>query len=92
MTHDDSYERIDRMWAIKAEEAKLPPPYTLHWEFSNGHKDNVYLEEDCDLSLLLQRLHSDNVSVKWVTKHTDGDSKIRSYERYAYVQDTNQTA
>jgi len=36
MTHDDSYERIDKMWAIKAEEV-LPPPYTLHWEFSNGH-------------------------------------------------------
>lgn len=37
MIKDDSYERIDRMWAIKAEEATLPPPYTLHWEFSNGH-------------------------------------------------------
>jgi hypothetical protein len=36
MTHDDSYEKIDKMWAIKAEEM-LPPPYTLHWEFSNGH-------------------------------------------------------
>ena len=60
--------------------------------YSYQYKDNVYLEEDCDLSLLLQRLHSDNVSIKWVTKHTDGDSKIRSYERYAYVQDTNQTA
>ena len=36
MIKDDSYERIDRMWAIKAEEV-LPPPYTLHWEFSNGH-------------------------------------------------------
>jgi hypothetical protein len=60
--------------------------------YSYQYKDNVYLEEDCDLSLLLQRLHSDNVSVKWVTKHTDGDSKIRSYERYEHVQDTNQTA
>jgi hypothetical protein len=27
-----------------------------------------------------------------VTKNTDGDSKIRAYERYRYVQDTNQTA
>ena len=36
MIKDDSYERIDKMWAIKAEEV-LPPPYTLHWEFSNGH-------------------------------------------------------
>jgi hypothetical protein len=37
MIKDDSYDRIDRMWAIKAEEAMLPPPYTLRWEFSNGH-------------------------------------------------------
>ncbi len=29
--------------------------------YSYQYKDNVYLEEDCDLSLLLQRLHSDNV-------------------------------
>ena len=37
MIKDDSYDKIDKMWAIKAEEAMLPPPYTLHWEFSNGH-------------------------------------------------------
>jgi hypothetical protein len=60
--------------------------------YSYQYKDNVYLEEDCDLSLLLQRLHSDGVAVRWVTKNTDGDSKIRSYERYEHVQDTNQTA
>ena len=60
--------------------------------YSYQYKDNVYLEEDCDLSLLLQRLHSDNVTVKCVVKHTDGDSKIKSYERYTHVQDTNQTA
>ena len=60
--------------------------------YSYQYKDNVYLEEDCDLSLLLQRLHSDGVSVRWVTKNTDGDSKIRSYERYVHVQNTNQTA
>jgi hypothetical protein len=60
--------------------------------YSYQYKDNVYLEEDCDLSLLIQRLHSDSVAIKWVTKHTDGDSKIRSYERYVHVQDTNQTA
>ena len=60
--------------------------------YSYQYKDNVYLEEDFDLSLLLQRLHDDGVTVKFVYKHTDGDSKIRSYERYAYVQDTNQTA
>ena len=60
--------------------------------YSYQYKDNVYLEEDCDLSLLLQRLHSDNVAIKWVTKHTNGDSKIKSYERYRHVQNTNPTA
>lgn len=60
--------------------------------YSYQYKDNVYLEEDCDLSLLLQRLHSDSVAVKFVYKHTDGYSRVKSYERYAYVQDTNQTA
>ena len=39
--------------------------------YSYQYKDNVYLEEDCDLSLLIQRLHDDGVSIRWVTKHTD---------------------
>jgi len=60
--------------------------------YSYQYKDNVYLEEDRDLTLLIQCLHSNNVAIKWVTKHTDGDSKIRSYERYSYVQNTNPTA
>ena len=44
MTQDDSYERIDKMWTIKTDEAMLPP-YTLHWEFSNGHKWNHSFDE-----------------------------------------------
>ena len=50
--------------------------------FSYQYKDNVYLEEDCDLSLLYQRLLKDDVRMKFVEKHTDKDSRIRSYERY----------
>ena len=50
--------------------------------YSYQYKDNVYLEEDCDLSLLYQRLLKDDVRMKFVEKHTDKDSRIRSYERY----------
>ena len=50
--------------------------------YSYQYKDNVYLEEDNDLSLLYQRLLKDNVRMKFVEKHTDKDSRIRSYEHY----------
>jgi len=50
--------------------------------YSYQYKDNVYLEEDNDLSLLYQRLLKDNVRMKFVEKHTDKDSRIRNYERY----------
>ena len=50
--------------------------------YSYQYKDNVYLEEDCDLSLLYQRLLKDDVRMKFVEKHTDKDSRIRSYEHY----------
>jgi len=50
--------------------------------YSYQDKDNVYLEEDCDLSLLYQRLLKDDVRMKFVEKHTDKDSRIRSYEHY----------
>lgn len=51
-------------------------------EYSYQYKDNVYLEEDCDLTLLYQRLLKDEVRMKFVEKHTDKDSRIRSYESY----------
>ena len=50
--------------------------------FSYQYKDNVYLEEDCDLFLLHQTLDAQGVRLKYVEKHTDKSSKIRSYERY----------
>jgi len=50
--------------------------------YSYQYKDNVYLEEDLDLSLLFERLLKDDVRMKFVEKHTDGVSRIRSYESY----------
>jgi len=50
---------------------------------SYQYKDNVYLEEDCDLPLLVQTLFALDVRVKFVEKSTNKQSRIRSYESYA---------
>ena len=51
---------------------------------SYQYKDNVYLEEDADLSLVCRHLlFNTDVQIKFVEKHTNRDSRIRSYERYA---------
>lgn len=51
--------------------------------YSYQYKDNVYLEEDADLSLVCRHLLlNTDVQIKFVEKHTNRDSRIRSYERY----------
>jgi hypothetical protein len=51
---------------------------------SYQYKDNVYLEEDADLALVCRNLlFNSDVQIKFVEKHTNRDSRIRSYERYA---------
>lgn len=50
--------------------------------YSYQYRDNVYLEEDLDLSVLFKRLLQDDVRMKFVERHTDGVSRIRSYESY----------
>jgi hypothetical protein len=50
---------------------------------SYQYKDNVYLEEDCDLPLVCRHLlFNSDVQIKFVEKHTNRDSRIRSYEGY----------
>jgi hypothetical protein len=56
--------------------AELVSPYS----YQRG--DYAYLEEDCDLSLLCKRLLENNTNAKFVPRHTDKESRIRSYERY----------
>ena len=51
--------------------------------YSYAYKDNVYLEEDCDLALLFKTLTALDTTIKFVEKHTDRDSRIRSYSRYS---------
>lgn len=50
--------------------------------YSYQRGEYVYLEEDCDLTTLCMALNQRNTRVKFVEKHTDRDSRIRSYERY----------
>jgi hypothetical protein len=49
---------------------------------SYQYKDNVYLEEDVDLSLLYERLLKDDVRMRFNEKHTENPSRIRSYDSY----------
>ena len=49
--------------------------------YSYQYKDNVYLEEDYDLRLLMEAL-PETTRIKFVEKHTDNNSRIRSYEQY----------
>jgi hypothetical protein len=52
---------------------------------SYQYKDNVYLEEDCDLALLFKTLTELETTIKFVEKHTDKTSRIRSYSRYSTI-------
>ena len=50
--------------------------------YSYQLRDNVYLEEDCDLGLLLQALHDNDTQVKFVEKSSNNTSRIRSYDSF----------
>ena len=43
----------------------------------------VYLEEDCDLSLLVRALQAKGVTPAFTEKHTDYDSPIRQYSAFS---------
>ena len=53
--------------------------------YSYQMRDNVYLEEDCDLSLVCAALDKAGYSVVFKEKTSDNDSKIRGYERYSSI-------
>lgn len=52
--------------------------------YSYIHKNglNAYLEEDLDLSIYLKALDDKGIKFKFIEKHTNKSSKIRSYKRY----------
>jgi len=50
--------------------------------YSYQRGQSVYLEEDCDLSLLLGVFRERNITPEWVEHYSDRRSPIRSYEYY----------
>jgi len=50
--------------------------------YSYRRRDSVYLEEDCDLEKFLQAKQARGEGVEVVERHTDRQSKIRSYRSY----------
>ena len=50
--------------------------------YSYQRGDYAFLEEDYDLSLLMQAFEKHGTSLRFIEKHTDKDSRIRNYERY----------
>lgn len=50
--------------------------------YSYQRGQSVYLEEDCDLSLLMGALRERGITPVFDERHTDRRSPIRSYESY----------
>ena len=52
--------------------------------YSYQRGQTVYLEEDCDLSLLLGALRQRGVTPEFIEHHTNRRSPIRSYDHYQH--------
>jgi hypothetical protein len=50
--------------------------------FSYRRKDIAYLEEDCDLEKFLQAKQARGQTVGFIERHTNRQSKIRSYRQF----------
>lgn len=50
--------------------------------YSYQRNDYVYLEEDCDETLLREALERHDTVLRITNKHANKSSKIRSYEHY----------
>jgi hypothetical protein len=50
--------------------------------YSYSRGDSVYLEEDCDLGRLYNAATERGIKIDLVTRHTNRQSKIRSYNTY----------
>lgn len=51
-----------------------------HFSYQKGN--TVYLEEDCDAKLLVERLKNKGVDVDFEVRSSNNRSHIRSYEQY----------
>ena len=52
------------------------------YSYMNG--SNAFLEEDCDLSVLIGALRSRGYEIKFNESHTNRQSKIRGYNTYKF--------
>lgn len=50
--------------------------------YSYQKGENAFLEEDCDLSVLISALRVRGYEIKFNESHTNRSSKIRSYSAY----------
>ena len=50
--------------------------------YSYSRGDQVYLEEDCDYGHLARALNERGIQTEIVNRHTNRQSKIRSYNLY----------
>jgi hypothetical protein len=53
------------------------------YSYINGQTS--YLEEDCDAGLLLEAIKGRGIPYSIVSKHTNRQSPIRSYDRYKNI-------
>jgi hypothetical protein len=51
-----------------------------HYSYQRGA--TVYLEEDCDATLLFNRARATGIEIAYTEKHTDTTHPIRSYDHY----------
>jgi hypothetical protein len=51
-----------------------------HYSYQRGQY--VFLEEDCDLSILINALDQHNIKYSFESRHTNKTSKVRGYESY----------
>lgn len=78
------WAKINRKWlSILGIEDKIS-------RYSYMRKDYVYLEEDCDLSVLFEAAKALDITIKLKEYSTDKQSKIRSYASYNYMRQDNQ--
>jgi len=54
------------------------------FSYESGDGMNVFLEEDCDASLLIEALKARGIDYKFKSFHTNKQSKIRSYPDYQH--------
>jgi len=46
--------------------------------------DNAYLEEDCDLSLFLNKMEERGIKVNFSEEHSNHDSWVRNLKRFEW--------